>query len=270
MAVKSIAMPCLGNTVLPKCRICGLLIAALLALGGCENGTLPDPNDPKDVGLMRPDEVQRNLKATSDFLNERRLRGEISDERGKELIAKRADELLKDIDLSQITAGDAWQYGEVFVTAKKWPAAKKVFELAVKKPANEDRRINDTLHLARVLAEMGEVSESISRVRSTFNCKIIDAAPILPAVLLEVVPAGLGKGHDVEYAQLLIDAIAQEQRVYVDPTLDQGKAFLMAKPFHIEHAYRLAIGTFLKSNRMDLASKARDEYLKWKGSITQA
>lgn len=248
-----------------KSRLLAFALIALVALGGCENGTLPDPNDPKDVGLMRPDEVQRNLKATSDFINDRRLNGEITDQQGKALIAKRANELLKDIDLSVIAPGDAWQYGEVFITAKKWKEAEQVLRLAIKKPVNEDRRVNDTLRLARVLSELGKCDESIALARSTFNAKVIDAAPILTAVLLEIVPAGVGKGHDVAYGQLLMDSIPQEERVYVDPTLETGKMFLLAKPFHIEHAYRVGIELFRKANREDLAADAQAKYAKWRG-----
>ncbi len=240
-----------------------LVLLLLPASFGCRTGTLPDPNDPRDVGLLSPAEVRRNLKATSDFLNYRVLIRDIGEKDRERLIARRAEELLKETDLKDIRERDAWEYGEILITAGQWAKAKKVLEIALRHPVNEDRRVNDTLRLARCEANMGEVSQAIAHARSTFSASKLDAAPILPAVLLEIVPAGLGKGHDVELGELLLDSIPQHERVYVDPTLGPGKAFLAAKPHHIAHAYADAVRIFARSQRFDLADKAQKLFDQW-------
>ncbi len=238
----------------------------IAALAGCETGTLPDPNDPRDVGLFRPDDARQKLKATSDFLNWRRMRGEINESKEEELIARRANELLKVTDLNHMDESQAWQYAEIYIAARRWEAAKEALELAVRHPADPWRRSLDNLRLARVLAELGQIPEAIEHARLTFICRRDQAAPILPAVLLEIVPAGQGKGHDVDLAMLLMDSVAQEERVVVEPERAASKAFLQAKPFHIQHAYRLAIKMLQGASRPELANKARAEYDAWKAT----
>lgn len=241
-----------------------------MVLAGCKSGKIPDPNDPADVGLMSPQEVRRNLKAVADFLNVRVMTGDITDAEREKLIARRANELLKETDIAHIKGGSAWQYGEILIAARQWSMAKRVLLIAVQHPAREDRRVNDNLRLARCEAMLGEVPQAIARARSVFDTSKLDAAPILPAILLEIVPAGLGKGHDVELGNLLMDAIPQHERVYVDPKLGPGRDFLIAKPHHISHAYAEAIRIFANAGRPDLGKKARESFEKWARQNPQA
>ena len=244
------------------------LLCSLAGLFGCKTGTLPDPNDPKDVGAWRIDDARRNLKIASDFLNDRQNRGEIDAKASQYLIAKRANEILKDLDVSGFSEKEAWKYGEFYIAARRWGPAKQALELAILHPANGERRSSDNLRLARVLAELGEIPECIARARLTFIVLDEGRVPILPAVLLEIVPAGLRKGHDVELGQLLVDAIDQEQHVLINPATEGGKRFLIARPFLIAHAYRLALETFRAAHRPDLVKKTQQEFDKWRGGLT--
>ena len=222
-------------------------------------GTPPDPNDPRQAGILAPDVLKRNLAVDSDVLQERVRKREISDEKAKELMAKDAEEKLNQVDLKRIPPAKAWEYAEEFITAKRWDDAKNALEVAIKVAKDEDRRVNDRLRLARVLAELGDVKSAIPMARSTFDTNNTSAAPILPATLLEIVPAAEGKGDDAGLAALLEDAIKCEQRTIVDPNTEPGKAFLLARPFHIRNAYRKEIELYESAKLPDKAKAAQAE-----------
>jgi hypothetical protein len=231
----------------------------MVTLGGCQTATLPDPNDPKDVGVMAPDEIRHNLSYASAFLGERSLRGEITDQQFHDLMAQRAQELGQSVDLNHISPDLAWEYGEIFITAREWKLAKSFLEIAVKKPVNEDRRVNDSLRLARVEAELGNVPRAVALARSTFNTVNYQKAPIMPAVLLEIVPAGQGKGSDVLLADLLVDCIPQIENTLVNPSTDSGHYFLLAKPRHIQHAYQKAIELYQSAGQDEKVSQVKQQ-----------
>lgn len=161
------------------------------------------------------------------------------------------------MDVDKIPASQAWEYGDVFKTAGRWDLAKKAYEIAIQNPRNEDRRVNDRLRLALAEAHLGNVERAIELARSVFDTDDRGTAPILPAVLLEIVPAAEGKGHDAELADLLVDAIAQHDRTIVDPHSDAGKAFFRAKPIHVRDAYRKAIALYTKAGLTEKAEETR-------------
>jgi len=237
----------------------GLAVLVLIALGGCKTGTLEDPNDPKEAGIMAPDVIRRQLKGTSDMLMERVNKGEMSDAEFKNLIAKRANELLSDLPLDKVEEARAWEYGEVFRTAKRWPQAKEALQIAVDyaiKTKNEDRRVNDLLRLAHAEAMLGEVGPAIQTAEKTLDATPGGSAPILPGVLLEIVPAAKGKGKDAELAKLLEQAILKHMATVVDPKTEPGKMFLMARPYHVRNAWRTVVELYAKAGKDEEARKA--------------
>jgi tetratricopeptide (TPR) repeat protein len=248
----------------------GWLILAVIALTGCETRTLDDPNDVKTAGVLAPDVIRRQLKGTSDMLMERVGRGEITDAQFKELIAQRANELLKDLPIEKIDPARAWEYGDVFRTANRWEQAKRALEIAVanaEKTKNEDRRVNDILRLAHAEAMLGQIPPALKTARRAFDAAPEASAPILPSVLLEIVPAARGKGHDEELAQLLEDAIGKHMATVVDPKSVPGAAFLAARPHHVRNAWRTIVELYAKSGDDEKARRAIERSEKMLRSI---
>jgi hypothetical protein len=222
---------------------------ALLAIG-CQSPTLPDPNDPK-LGAVEPEVLRRSLKGASNAFLERRDRGEIDDAQFQELMAMTAQRLTQGIEVENTDPKNAWEYGEVFRTARQWKRAAAFLQKAVEyavQTKNEDRRVNDLLRLAHVQVMQGKVKEGIETARKSFDTPDEGAAPILPATLLEIVPNARGKGFDRELGYLLLDAIDCHVRTRVDPNSEAGHAFLTAKRHHIRNAFRAAIMLFRYAN----------------------
>ncbi len=238
------------------------LILALGIVVGCETGTLADPNDPKEAGVLAPDVIRRQLKGTSDMLMERVAKGEISDAEFKDYISRRANELLDDLPIDKIPANKAWEYGEVLRTAKRWPQAKVALTIAVKeaeKTKNEDRYINDLLRLAQCQAMLGDVKGAIATAQRTLTATPNGSAPILPGVLLELVPAAQGKGQDAALAELLEKAIGKHMATVVDPSTEPGQMFLAARPHHVRNAWRTVIDLLVKAGK---EKEARDAMMR--------
>ena len=215
------------------------IFGALIAINLASRSQIPDPNDPLS-STMSADVLAKNLTAASDFVNERSMRGEISTDEGRELLSEYAKNLTSAIDLKDIDKANAWRYGDLFRTGRQWKMGKAAYQLAVSKPATEDRRVNDTLRLAQCMAELGEVSEAIETARKVFDAEPKQSAPIPPAVLLEIAPPARGKGFDRELAQLLVDASEKHLTVVVDPKKAEAVAFKYAQPHHIKNAMKLA------------------------------
>lgn len=252
---------------MPRSR--GVAAAALVLLigGGCRNGVLPDPNDPNDVGVLQPDVLRRDLKYASDSLNARVLSGDISQGQFQTLMSQYADKLVSHLRIERVPPRDAWKYGEAFRTAKRWKEAEKFYRIAVKAAPNMDRFVNDSLHLAQAMAHNGEVAAAIPIVRATYvQSKPTDKAPILLGTLLEFVPAARGQGHDLELADLLEGAIAQEEQTVVDPKTDSGSAFLMTKHKHIADAWETVIELYNGAGRPQMADEAEKRAEKDLGS----
>jgi hypothetical protein len=245
------------------------VILLSLVLTGCHYGTPPDPNDPKDVGLMSAETVRRNLRWANLMLVAREARHEITPAESRQFIARRAQELIADLDISRIPQSEAWEYAEIFRTAEEWPTAETLLKKALLKPASEDRRVNDTLALAQVEAHLGHIPEALSLARSTFDTPDVNGAPVLYGVYLDLAPIVEGKGHDAELGQLILGAVAVQQRTQVDPKSDSGAAFLLAKRHHAMKALELAATLFQSAGRPDLYATARSEWLKVTGGVVR-
>lgn len=238
------------------------LLAIPLVLAGCGSKTPPDPNDPAQVTIMQPQVLQRNLKWASEMVNDRVAKSEISEQEAKDYLAKYADRLVEKIDFNRMEPQQAWQYADVFRTARRWENAKKAYEMAVehaRKVGSQDRIVNDSLHLAEALAHLREYKRAIQVTRSVFDTREADKGPILLAVLYEIVPPLQGHGLDDEAAKLLEDAIDQHMKVVVDPESEAGKAFLAAKWHHIGKAWELVVDLYRAAGKSDLADKAREK-----------
>lgn len=225
-------------------------------LVGCETAVLPDPNDPNDVSVVQPDVLRNSLKGASDNLNQRLAQREINQRQYDALMAQYANDLLNTTNIEAIPPSRAWEYAEVFRTAKRWKEAATVLKVAVKAAKSQDRRVNDTLRLAQALAYENEVPEAIQTAKKVFDAPAQEKAPILLAVLYEIVPAARNKGKDVDLATLLEDAIEQAQQTLVDPNSDAGKMFLAARPHHVRNAWMTVLDLYSAAGRDDLAQKA--------------
>lgn len=214
-------------------RSCFLLALALLA--GC--GQLPDPNDlaalsPED----RPRATLRILASAKDYFGERVAAKEITDDQRNALLRAQSERLLTRIDPQRVLPEDLWIYGDLLRTTGRTADAAEVLKRAAKAAPDWDRRVNDTLRYAACLAALGKVSGAIAAAKEVMVAPDSQCAPILPAVLYEIVPAGQGKGKDSELADLLILAEKCHERTTVDGKSDAGKMFLLAKSHHLRKA----------------------------------
>jgi len=238
--------------------LAGVIVVAgiVFLLHSFRNGTIPDPNDPNEAGIAQPEVLRNDLKGASDSLYDRVYKGEISDFQAQNYLAEYADRLLKGLIVEKVPVSKAWEYGDVFRTARRWKQAKLFYEIAVKNAKDYDRKVNDSLRLALVDCKLDDVPTAIKLVRSTFSAPPKEKAPILIGTLLEVVPAGRGKGHDVELAQLLEDAIPQAEQTMVNPNTQSGRTFLLARRHHVGNAWLTVVQMFNDAKRPDLADKA--------------
>lgn len=235
-----------------------LLLCVLTASGCAVVDPPPDPNDPAQVGILQPEVLRRNLKTASDATMARVAKGEISEEEGLRLIQEYAAQTIGAVDLDHIPVDKAWEYAEIFLAAKNWQLARAALLVAIQHPASEDRRVNDRLRLATAEAQLGHVDKAIEMARSVFDTPDEQAAPILLAVLYEIVPPAKGHGEDEALARLLEDAVTQHLRVRVDRRSEPGQAFLMARPFHIAKAWSEIVALYESAGKPELAKTARE------------
>jgi hypothetical protein len=231
----------------------------LLAAWGCESKLLPDPNDPKMVGVLQPDILDRDMGDYSDQLLMRMGRGEITPDQYHDLLAKAASHYLGDSSILKVDPPQAWRYAHVMMTARRWNEAQELLKIAVewaKQEKNEDRRINDSLRLAEVDANLNQIPEAIEMTKSTFNAKPVDSAPILYGVLYSIVPAARGKGHDIELAQLLDQAVTIHMHTVVNRATKEGRDFEFRRADHISLALTLESELYTIAGKKDLAGKA--------------
>lgn len=211
------------------------LILGCVVLVGC--GQYANPNDLSSVRAeVRAEIANKRLVSAEETLQYKVEHNEITDDRRNQLISELADQMLKSVDPKAIPDTDQWMYASLLRVTNRWPDAEAALKIAVKVAPNLDRKVNDTLKLAQAQAKNGEVVEALASAQSVLEVPNEAAAPILPSVLYELVPAAEGKGHDKELADLLVKAIACHQQVKVDPNSDSGKAFLFARHHHISKA----------------------------------
>ncbi len=243
--------------------IASLVVVALICLGLWRSlgllhfGVPGDPNDPRTAGMLAPDVLRQLLKGVSDSYLSRVQSKEMTDAQFQEQMAKTADQLLAQIDIDRIPKAKAWEYGEIFITARHWKDAERALRVAVQVAKGEDRRVNDSLRLARAEAQLGKIDEAITTARAVFNTPDEGAAPILLATLYEIVPAAQGKKHDAELAKLVEDAIACHMRTIVDPKSEGGMAFLAARSYHVGRAWDKVVELYEGAGKPDLAAAAR-------------
>lgn len=245
------------------------LSCALGLLCGCGSSTLPDPNEPPPGEVVAGEILLRNINGIIAALEDRVRNGEISPRSRDELLKREVRELLTHVDPGDIPAKQKWQYGDAYRLAGDWKTAKKLYEEAVQAAVTVDRRVNDSLRLARAQAHLGDVTTAIATCRGTFTVQRRDKAPILMAVLYEVAPEALGKGQDKEVAQLIEDAINQHEDTVVDALSDSGRAFLIARPLHVHNAWIRVARIYQDMGLMDEARRAIEEERKSQDASSQ-
>lgn len=229
---------------------------ACMVVAGCASEVIPDPNDPASDELVSGEILLRNINEASQGLEERVATGEISRTKKEQLLQAMVKSMLKDIDLKHVSKKEAWQFGDAYRLAGDWATAKTLYVKAVSSATNNDRLVNDSLRLARVQAHQGEVTAAITTSRSTFKVAPEDKAPILMAVLYEVVPEAVGKGHDEELAKLIEEAISQHEQTIVDAKKEPGRAFLVARPLHVHNAWIRIARLYQSAGNMKEAQRA--------------
>jgi hypothetical protein len=241
--------------------------AALIFSGlaiGCRTGTLTDPNEVRNAGITTPEVVRTQIESAAWTLNERKAKGEINDRQYHALLTKIAEDYVDQAKEFPLTTRNAATWGSVLITAKRWKEAEKALEVAIQSGKGPSQRdylalgdyMTNVLRLALVEAELGKVPQAVRMTVSVFDVPGKAKAPILPAVLYEIVPAGSGKGYDLELAHLLKSAIGQHEAVIVNPNTDAGRNFLLARPHHIRRAWNEAALLYSSSGRQDLARDA--------------
>lgn len=213
---------------------CSLLVAVML-LAGC--GQYSNPNDLASIPQIDRMEVAYSLlKQATDALDVKYQKGQITDEQRLEKIREYSEELLREVDQSQVPRRSLWQYAEILRISRRWAEAEETLMQAIKSPADEDRRIQDTLRLSQAQAHNGKYQLAIETAKKTFDAKDEDAAPILMGCLYEIAPVIKGHGVNPALAELLKGAIECHTRTKVDVNTQEGKIFDSVRRFHIRKA----------------------------------
>lgn len=221
--------------------LAAVVISAMAMGTGCQFGQIPDPNIVAEQGMPNPEIVNRNLDDMYAVLTRRVQLGEITAEQRDEMIVERAQRAVAEINLEEIPVNQAWRFGDLFRKAEQWETAYQLYSIALDNAPDWDRTVNDSLRKAHMAAHLGRLDEAFELSRSTFEAPPEEKAPILFAVLYEIVPAGRGQGRDGELATLLMEASEQMMETQVDPNSEPGQAFLLTKPHHINMAFEETI-----------------------------
>lgn len=229
---------------------------ALVVAAGCQTPTIPNLNDPEDVEHAPPAVLKQDLDGAYAIFAQRVRQGEITEAQARQMLTDKANAMIARIDIPKIPVSEAWRYGDIFRTAERWDLAKEAYSAGAKHAKSEDRRVNDTLRLAESMAHLGDIKGAIRIARTVLNASPRESAPILPSILLELTPAAEGKGHDIELAKLLEDAVRKHDATVVDPETEAGNAFLMAKLHHISNAWEKIGDLYRSAGRDDLALAA--------------
>jgi tetratricopeptide (TPR) repeat protein len=237
-----------------------VVLGLCILVGGCKPIDLPDPNNPKNLtadGVAKL--LHSEIQSTADDLNARVVSGQITDAQREALLAKRASELLKEGDPNHSPPQDDWIYADLYLTEDNFSAAIPLLKQGIdyaETVKDDDRRVNDSFRLARALAATGKIEPALDLAQKIIASKPSDPGPVLPSVLLQLTPLTEGKGHDDQLAKLLEESIHEHLLEKVDPTSEAGKAFLIARPFHIEHAWQKIIELLNKTGHPDQAAAA--------------
>jgi tetratricopeptide (TPR) repeat protein len=227
----------------------------LLSLYGCQSGQLDDPNSLENI-QGEPARMMANLREARETLDMRVAKNQLTSQQRDQLMLEKTKKYLEITDKGDVTDENAWIYGDLYRDAGMWKEAFSLYDRARKAAKNEDRRVNDNLRFSRAAGQIGKVKDAIAAVRSTFSTPPKEKAPILPALIFEVIPSCEGKGSDLELARLLEEGISQHNATVVDAETDPGKAFLIARPAHIQRAFTKVVDLYVKAGRRDLARQA--------------
>ena len=127
---------------------------------GCVAPTIPNPNDPRQTPEIPIETLRGNVQSAADHVFERVAKGEIDDARGRAILTEYASDLLATVRQESVPPERAWMYGDVFRTARRDDEARRFYRIAVDhavKTKNEDRRVNDSIKLAGLLARVGHL-----------------------------------------------------------------------------------------------------------------
>ena len=230
---------------------------------GCTFRQYVDPNEPVPGKILPATVLRRNFEDMHWKLEKRVSTGELTRPEKEAYVKTFADKALKGITLNGIPKAEAWAYADVMRQANRWEDAYALLKIAVSVATNDDRRVNDTLQLARVAAHLGKLDEAISLAKSTFNVAPPGKAPILFAVLYEIVPECEKsvaekdrKTENVVLGQLVESAISESEATVVDANSESGKVFLAARNHHLQKAWDKVMKLYTASSRTDLARAA--------------
>lgn len=242
----------------------GLVLMALaIGLLGCQSGVLPNPNSPTDMGLVDGGILLRNYNRHRVDLERRVQSREITTAQKQEMLKAWAKGMADTVAVESIPVDEAWQYGDVFRLAGDWEMALRLYQASrdwAKGENNLDRFVNDSLRASRCLAHLGRVPDAIALARTTFDVPPDQKAPILFAVLYEIVPEAKGKGSDVALAELVRDAARQHMETVVDPQTESGQAFLLTRLMHVRRARSEALDLLVRAGAQGKARETMDVF----------
>lgn len=216
-----------------------LVLAALVACG-CQAPTIPNPNDPDDVGLVSPDVLSANLASLQQFLVERMLKGEITRVQADKYMAEEGAKMVDHIKVKDIPQGLVSEYANIFRIANDWKKAKEAYEVAAKFAKNGEKKNIDTLRLAVCKAALGDAKEAIQISKKVVEEKDADMSSALTIVYMELVPRAKGQHEDRALADLLIEIVKKYKAVKIDPNSEGGLSQGLARAYHIQRALQAA------------------------------
>ena len=233
-----------------------VLVVGVIA-AGCQFRQIPNPNDPNTVPADRqPIVVDAYMKQMSDDVIGPAK--DITPEQGRQLMVQGAKDYLKTVHFKNTPPKLVWMVAEAYYTANEWGRARQLFEQALTADTTPDRKVNDTLKLARCQAELGDVDSAIRTARLAFQAPPEWKWPILYAVYLEIVPAAerIKPSARIELAHLVEDAIAQHEAATGTISDAVRRAWVVTRRFHIGEAWNLVEKLYNAANRPDLARAA--------------
>lgn len=215
---------------------------------------IANPHDPASVPLVDAKVVLDAYNDARERLELRVSQGEITREEAQKLLHDYLHRQAVTIKPALVPDDEAWRYADLFRLSGDWVTAEQLYARAsgyAKAKNDIDRWVNDTLRLAWTQAQLGKVELAIATARTTFEAPAAGKAPLLYAVLYEIVPAGQGKGHDEALADLIVDAAVEHMRVQVNPRTEGGQRFLATRRYHLGRARTAALELYQRAGRQD-------------------
>lgn len=242
-------------------------IVMLLALGlpaavffGLKDSVPPDPNDVLQAESGGLALATRNVEELFWTLENKRANGDLDDQRASDLLQQYARQQVEQVRRTGAEKESTFTFGELLRAGKLWAEAQKVYEQVIEEnPKNEDLFVNSKLRIAQCLAAQNRVPEGLAAIRETFWASSGNKPPILLGVYLDFAPVARGKGHDVEIAKVIREAVNQHLEASVNPASVSGQAFLGARRIHVQRAFQIAIALLDQAQAVDLSSQYRME-----------